>query len=98
MSIMYLLNIRSKLIDLIRSITCSFSSLDCLYVLNFTLVSSKLEYASVANKLGRIQQKGTSVCFYSFSPHIPYTYTVALEKLGLHKEWCLLGCYAVWLL
>jgi hypothetical protein len=37
----------AKLIGLIRSITYSFSSLECLYVLYFTLVRSKLEYASV---------------------------------------------------
>jgi hypothetical protein len=53
-----------------------------------------LEYASVvwnsitstdANKLERIQQKFTSVCFYHFYPHVAYNYTVALEKLGLHS-------------
>jgi hypothetical protein len=36
-----------KLLGLIRSITYSFSSLECLYVLYFTIVRSKLEYASV---------------------------------------------------
>jgi hypothetical protein len=36
-----------KLLGLIRSITYSFSSLESLYVLYFTLVMSKLEYASV---------------------------------------------------
>jgi hypothetical protein len=82
-----------KLLDLIRSITYSFSSLECLYVLYFTLVRSKLECASVvwntitstdANKLEYIQQMFTPVCFYHFVPHVPYTYTVALEELGLH--------------
>jgi hypothetical protein len=49
-----------------------------------------LEYTSVvwnsstdANKLERIQQKFTSVCFYRFYPHVAYNHTVALEKLGL---------------
>jgi hypothetical protein len=36
-----------KLFGLIRSITYRFSSLEYLYVLYFTLVRSKLEYASV---------------------------------------------------
>jgi hypothetical protein len=54
-----------------------------------------LEYASVvwnsvtftdANKLERIQQKFTSVCFYRFYPHVAYNYTaVALDKSGLHS-------------
>jgi hypothetical protein len=69
-----------KLLRLIRSITFMFSSLDCLYVLYFTLVRSKLEYTSVvwnfitsadANNLERIQQKFASVCFYRFSPMFP---------------------------
>jgi hypothetical protein len=62
----------------------------------FIILRSKLEYASVvwnsvtstdANKLKRIQQKFASVCFYRFSPHVPYTYmyTVALEKWRLHS-------------
>jgi hypothetical protein len=36
-----------KLLGLIRSITYSFPSLECLYVLYFTLVRSRLEYAYV---------------------------------------------------
>ncbi|PNF30002.1 hypothetical protein B7P43_G06208 [Cryptotermes secundus] len=73
-----------KLLGLIRSITYRFSSMESLYVLYFTLVRSKLEYASVvwnsitstdANKLERIQQKFASVCFY----------TDALEKLSLQS-------------
>jgi hypothetical protein len=82
-----------KLLGLIRSITFRFSSLECLYALYFTSVRSKLEYASVvwnsitstdANKLERIQQKFASVCFYRFfPPHVPYSYTLDLEKLSL---------------
>jgi hypothetical protein len=36
-------------------------------------------------KLERIQQKFASVCLYRFFPHVPCTYTVALEKLSLHS-------------
>jgi hypothetical protein len=63
-------------------------------VLHFTLVRSKLEYASVlgnsitstdASKLERIQRKFACVCFYRFSPHVPCSYTFALEKLSLHS-------------
>ncbi|PNF27925.1 hypothetical protein B7P43_G03400 [Cryptotermes secundus] len=87
-----------KLLGLIRSITYRFSSMESLYILYFTLVRSKLEYASVvwnsitstnANKLERIQQKFASICFYRFSPHISYYYAYALEKLSLqylHKR------------
>jgi hypothetical protein len=83
-----------KLLGLIRSTAYSFSSLECLRVLYPTLVRPRLEYASVvwnsitstdANKLGRIQQKFTSICLYRFYPHVAYNYTVALEKLGLHS-------------
>jgi hypothetical protein len=83
-----------KILGLIRFITYSFSSLECLYVLYFTLVRPRLEYASVtwnsitstdANNLERIQQKFTFVYFYRFYPHVPYNYTVTLEKLGLHS-------------
>jgi hypothetical protein len=83
-----------KLLGLVRSITFTFSSLDCMHRLYITLVRSKLEYGSVvwnsitsteANKLERIQLKFASVCFYRFFPHVPYSYTFALEKLSLHS-------------
>jgi hypothetical protein len=58
-----------KLLGLIRFIALRFSPLDCLYVLYFTLMRSKLEYASVvwnststdASRLERFQQKFASV-------------------------------------
>jgi hypothetical protein len=83
-----------KLLGLIRYITFRFSSLDCLYVLYFTFVRSKLKYASVvwhsitsadANKPERIQHNFASVWFYRISPHVPYSYVFALEKLNLHS-------------
>jgi hypothetical protein len=54
------------------SVTSSFSSLECLYILHFILVRSKLQYTSVvwdsiaftdANKLGHIQHKPAVLCF-----------------------------------
>jgi hypothetical protein len=62
-----------KFLGLIRSITFSFSSIDCLFVLYTALVRPQLEYALVvwnsitatdSKKLERIQQKFASVCFY----------------------------------
>jgi hypothetical protein len=85
----FLLSDCMKLLDIIRSITFRFSSLDCLYVLYFMLARSKLEFASVvsnaitstaANKLERNQKKFTSIGFYRFSPHVLYFYSFALEK------------------
>jgi hypothetical protein len=78
-----------KLLGLVRTLTFSFSSLDCLYMLYFTLFRSKLEYTSVvwnsitttgANKLERIQQKFSALCYYRFLPHVHYTYANALEQ------------------
>jgi hypothetical protein len=43
-----------KLLGLVRTLTFSFSSLDCLYMLYFTLVRSKLEYALLFRILLRL--------------------------------------------
>jgi hypothetical protein len=64
-----------------------------MFILYFTLVRSKVEYASVvwnsitstdANKLERIQQKFTALCFKRFFPQVNYSYDSALKQLNLH--------------
>jgi hypothetical protein len=81
-----------KLLGLIRSATFNYSTLECMFVLYLTLVRSKVEYASVvwnsitstdANKLERIQQKFTAICFKRFFPQANYCYDFALELLNL---------------
>ena len=65
-----------KTLGLIRTLTYSFSALDSLLSLYFTLVRSVLEYASPVlnnittadtSKLERIQQKLACLCFKRFS-------------------------------
>lgn len=82
-----------KPLGLIHFITCSFSSSECLYVLYFTLLRFRLEYAVVvwnsvmstdANKLEHIQQKLHPSVFMIISPHVPYAYTIVL-KWSLHS-------------
>ncbi|PNF34240.1 hypothetical protein B7P43_G17496 [Cryptotermes secundus] len=82
-----------KMLGIIRSITFNYSTLGCMFILYFTLVRSKVEYASVvwnsitstdANKLERIQQKFTALCFKRFFPQVGYCYDFALEQLKLH--------------
>jgi hypothetical protein len=54
---------------------------------------SKLEYGSAvwnsitttdANKLERIQQRFSALCFNRFFPQVNYSYSLALEQLKLH--------------
>jgi hypothetical protein len=80
------------LLSLIRSVTFRFSSLECVYVLYFTLVKSKLECTSVVwnaitstddKKLEHFQRKFPSACFYRFPPCILNSCTFAWEKLSL---------------
>jgi hypothetical protein len=78
------------ILGLIRSITYSFSSLECLYVLYFTLVRCQLEYASEvwntitstdAHILERIQQKFRSVYCYRPFPLVLYANTITLKMI-----------------
>jgi hypothetical protein len=89
----YIFALCIKLLGLVRTLPFSFSSLDCLYMLKFILVRSKLEYASVvwnsimttdANKLELIQQKFATLCYNRFLPHVHYSYAEALVYLELH--------------
>jgi hypothetical protein len=62
-------------------------------MLHFTVLRSKLEYASVvwnsittndAYKLERIQQKFAALCYNRFLPHVHYSCVNGLEYLKLH--------------
>jgi hypothetical protein len=89
----YLFSHCIRLLGLVRTITFPVSSLGSLHMLYFTLIRSKLEYASVvlnsitttdANKLERIQQKFAARCCNRFLPNVHYNYANALEYLKLH--------------
>jgi hypothetical protein len=82
-----------RLLGLIRTVTSSFSSLQSLLMLYYTLVRPKLEYASVAwnsitstdaSKLEHIQRKFVSLCHCRFFSHLPYSYTNVLNYLIFH--------------
>jgi hypothetical protein len=83
-----------KLLGLIRFITFTVSSPDCLYVLYFKLLRSKCLYDSVvwhsimptgANTLHRIQQKFASVCFHLFFPSCSFQLYFALQNLRVYS-------------
>jgi hypothetical protein len=76
-----------------RSITFTFSSLECMHRIYITLVRSRLQYVFVVwnsvistdtNKLERIQQGSAALRFNRFFPQVHYCYSLALEELKLH--------------
>jgi hypothetical protein len=80
-----------KLLGLIRTLTFSFSTVDTLLVLNFALVRSKLEYASVAwnsvtitdsNKLERVPRKYAALCHKRIFQDVKCHYDNILQKLN----------------
>jgi hypothetical protein len=81
-----------KMLDLVHSVTFSFSFPKCIYILYLTLVRSKLKFSSVwnvisstgNNKLERIQQKFSVLCFNFFFPRVNQIYNYILEPLRLN--------------
>lgn len=81
------------MLGLVCTLTYSFSAIDCLLLLYYTLITPKLEYASTvwnnilitdAKKLNCIQQEFAAPCFCHLFPITPYNYTSAIELLNLH--------------
>jgi hypothetical protein len=78
----YIFSQAIRLLGLIRTVTFSFSSLQSLLMLYYTLARPKLEYGSVAwnsitstdaSKLGRVQRQFVSLCHRRFFSHLPYS-------------------------
>jgi hypothetical protein len=83
------------LLGLVRSVTINFSSFEYFVVLYFTLVRSKVEYASIVsnsvastdtNKLERIQQNFAALCFNLFFPQFHCSYALDLDQLKFHTQ------------
>jgi hypothetical protein len=81
-----------KLLGRIHTIIFSFSTIDSILMLHFTLVRSKLEYTSVAwnsvtvtdsNKLERVQKTFAALCQKRFFQDVEYHYNNVLGKLNL---------------
>jgi hypothetical protein len=91
-----------KMLRLIRVLAYSFSAIDSLLLLYFTLVKSKIEYVWLvwnniattdANKLERVQQKFAAPYFSRFFLYIPSLYSLHLclrtsaNKLTYFTSW-----------
>jgi hypothetical protein len=92
----YIFAYRMKLLDLVRSIIFTFSFIECVYVLCFTLVRSVLESAYAvwnsltfthSNTLERIQQKFAALHFNSFFLPVHHSYAHAVFLIQVY-----LGC------
>jgi hypothetical protein len=86
-----------KLLGLIRARTFPFSTVDSFMTSYFTLVRSRVEYASItwnaltstdASKLERIQQKFLALCRNRFFPQIHYSYVTFSDYLNFHSLCC----------
>jgi hypothetical protein len=88
--LVFLFSDTMKLLRLIRTLLFSFSAIDCLLMLYFALIRSKLEYASVdwssvtvtdSNKLERIRRKFVALCHNRFFKDVKHHDDIILEKL-----------------
>lgn len=82
-----------KLLVLVRSVTFSLWSVECMYMVYFTLLRRKFDYTTVvwnsgdftdAIKRELVQKKPAVHFFNSFFPLGNYSYAYALEQLKLH--------------